>query len=339
MTTTAGETISVQQRFLNVVIAARVGDAMGTPTEGLTAAEISEQFGWVSTFQGDGTDDSLMADILTRVLAHSQGMAGADLWAGQLVQDRAQILDKRDYFFASVLHLLEKLRRGYRPGEVALGNMPSSSSAMCIWPVSLVNAANPDNAAKQAYDLASLIQVAPVDHCADAAAGLAAAIAAAFLPGADIESCVDHARRCIRPTSGRPFRDTLSEAADLARQCGSYESFRDDYQARFSQPILCDALETVPAAFGLSILAAGDVKKAVEYGANFGRDSDTIACMAGALTGALATEVPYEWIDSLDEADLAEAKKSAAELVETAVLRSRIEHERALATTAFLGRQ
>ena len=49
------------QRFLPVVVGARVGDAMGSPTEGLSAEEIRERFGWVDAFTGDGTDDSLMA--------------------------------------------------------------------------------------------------------------------------------------------------------------------------------------------------------------------------------------------------------------------------------------
>jgi ADP-ribosylglycohydrolase len=37
-------------------------------------------------------------------------------------------------------------------------------------------------------------------------------------------------------------------------------------------------------------LAAGDPWKAVTYGANFGRDADTIACMAGYVCGALSRD-------------------------------------------------
>ncbi len=327
-----------ENRFLNVVIAARVGDAMGTPTEGLSAAEINESFGWVTEFHGAGTDDTLLASVLAKVLVDTQGAARADDWAAELCKERPRILDKQQYFFASVLHLLEKLRRGYRPSEVALGNMPSSSSAMCIWPVSLVNAADPESAGRQAYDLASLIHVAPVDHCADAAAALAAAIASAFLPGADVMSCLDHALRAIRPKSGQPFRTVLSGAVQLALTSDSYESFRADFQAHYSRPIFCDAMETVPAAFGLAVLADGDPKKTVEYGANFGRDSDTIASMAGALAGALAAELPSEWLAALGDAERAEAKRVADELARTARTRNAIKRERMLATTAFLER-
>jgi ADP-ribosylglycohydrolase len=33
-----------------------VGDAMGTPTENLEPADIEQRFGWVESFEGDGTD-------------------------------------------------------------------------------------------------------------------------------------------------------------------------------------------------------------------------------------------------------------------------------------------
>jgi ADP-ribosylglycohydrolase len=327
---------TVQERFLNVVLSARVGDAMGTPTEGLTADDIHEKFGWVSTYEGDGTDDSMMANILAEVLIESKGWATADEWAGKLVLNFDEIQLNRDYFFESVLHLVDKLKSGYRPSDVALGNMPSSSSAMCIWPVGLVNAANPDEAATHAYQLAGLIQVAPADHCTDAAAALASAISAAFLPGADINSCVEQALRCIRPVSGTRFRDALERAVELARHSDSYESFREEYQSTFSQPIMCDALETVPAAFGLAVLAAGDPKKAVEFGANFGRDADTIACMAGALTGALAAEFPDEWADSSSASDYAGAAKIAADLAATALEKNRVLRDRSATAAAFL---
>jgi hypothetical protein len=50
--------------------------------------------------------------------------------------------------------------------------------------------------------------------------------------------------------------------------------------------VMCDSRETVPAAIALALLASGDPVTAVTYGANFGRDADTIACMAGYICGA-----------------------------------------------------
>jgi ADP-ribosylglycohydrolase len=313
---------ALDRRFVAAVIGSRVGDAMGTPTEGLPPEEIEARFGWVDTFEGDGTDDSLMATILAGVLVATRGRASADDWAAGLIDHRTDILAKRDKFVSSVLHLLDKLDAGCPPSQVALGNMPSTSSAMCIWPVGLVNAGDPDAARVQAYDLAGLIHVQDVDHCTDAAAAVAVAVASAFTADASIRNAVGAALEAIRPTSGRPMATMISEAIALAEDAGSYVDFRKRYHARFLRPILCDSLETVPAAFALSVLAEGDLATAVEYGANFGRDTDTIASMCGAICGALTENVPTAWVEGLGASAVADARGLAGRLA--GALRERV---------------
>lgn len=307
----------LEDRFAAVVIGGRVGDAMGTPTEALSPEEIDTRFGWVDRFEGDGTDDSLMATVLAETLIATRGRGGSDDWAAAILEHRPQILDKRDKFFPSVLHLLEKLDSGYLPSTVALGNMPSTSSAMCIWPVGLVNAGDVEAARSQAYELARLIHVQDVDFCTDAAAAVAVAVSCAFLPGAAIRDCADAALSAIRPISGGRMRGMIADAIALAESSGTYAEFRRDYHGRFQQTIFCDSRETVPAAFALSVLAGGDLVTAVEYGANFGRDTDTIASMCGALCGALATDVPGAWEAQLGEAAVADARAVGARLAGT----------------------
>ena len=63
----------------------------------------------------------------------------------------------------------------------------------------------------------------------------------------------------------------------------------------------------------LFMLAAGDPVKTIEMCANFGRDADTIASMAGALAGAFAgvSALNRAWVDRIeaggdDQAHLAE---------------------------------
>jgi ADP-ribosylglycohydrolase len=59
------------------------------------------------------------------------------------------------------------------------------------------------------------------------------------------------------------------------------------------------------------LVSEGDVRRAVLGGTNYGRDADSIASMAGALTGALngLSGVPADWA-----ADIAEASKTDLEL-------------------------
>lgn len=277
-----------------------IGDAMGSRTENLEPAEIEARFGWVEDFEGTGTDDSLMRELLCEALIETDGYATADDWAAQLLRHRDQIFgEKRNRFFVSVLHTVEKLAYGYPPRLVGEGNMPSSSSAMAIAPVGIVNAGNPRVAAAQAGEIASLIHTGAVAFCQDAAAAVAAAVAAAFLPGADVEQAIRAGLAYLKPISGAEMRRLISSALDLARDTAEYHAFRASYHREFRRAIACDSRETVPATFALCWLARGDPHRAIVYGANFGRDTDTIATMAGALCGALAgsQSFPPAWVE------------------------------------------
>jgi ADP-ribosylglycohydrolase len=304
------------RRFVPVVIGARVGDAMGAPTEGMTPEDIGLRFGWVNEFAGDGTDDSLLATLLAEALLASDGHAGPDEWAARWVARHDRIFAIRDSFFPSVLHTVEKLLQGIPPSRVAEGNMPSSSSAMCIWPVGLVNAGNARAAAEQAYAVASLIHVGEVDFCQDAAAAVAAAVAAGLRSGTTVGDACRDALSAVRPVSGARMRDLIGEAVTLARDASGYDEFRERYHAQFERSIFCDSRETVPAAFGLAVLADGRLPDAVEYAANFGRDTDTIASMTGAICGAVtqADAIPRTWSDALGPAALSSARALAADL-------------------------
>ena len=127
----------------------------------------------------------------------------------------------------------------------------------------------------------------------------------------------------------------VTDALALASSTGDYKAFRSAYHGKFRRPIFCDCRETVPAAFGIVRLAKGDPWQAVMMGANFGRDTDTIACMAGAICGALAG------IDAHVEAKLALLstsgldfqRKLAKDLV--AVRNARAEAERQALASAY----
>jgi hypothetical protein len=41
-----------------------IGDAMGTPSENLEPADIEQRFGWVESFEGNGTDDTILRDMI-----------------------------------------------------------------------------------------------------------------------------------------------------------------------------------------------------------------------------------------------------------------------------------
>jgi ADP-ribosylglycohydrolase len=308
-------------RAYGCLLGGLVGDAMGTPTENLEPSEIEARFGWVEDFDGSGTDDSLVRDLLCDALIETHGYATADDWATQFVRHRERIFgDKRDKFFVSVLHMVQKLGYGYVPRLVSQGNMPSSSSAMAISPVGVVNALNPRAAAQQAQELASLIHTGEVGFCQDAAAAVAAAIAAALDPAATIDTVLGAATAYLRPTSGVELRELILSAVELARASSDYPAFRGAFHRQFRQTITCDSRETVPATFALCWLAGGEPRRAIEYAANFGRDADTIATMAGGICGALAgaDAFPSRWIEKVTESTERDQAELSAQLVSVA---------------------
>ena len=138
-----------------------IGDAIGTDTEGMEYMRIERQFGWIDDFETDGTDDTIMKDLLAEALIETEGFARLDDWARVWVRHRDVFVgEKRSKFFVGVPHVMVKMADlGVTPRMAALGTPRSTSSGMCISPVGIVNACNPEQVARQAYNIASLIHM------------------------------------------------------------------------------------------------------------------------------------------------------------------------------------
>ncbi len=321
------------KKALGCLLGGFIGDAMGTPTEGKDYREIEQRYGWLADFDCDGTDDTVMKNLLAEALIRTDGYATLDDWA-QVWMDHWDALfgAKVGKFFISVLHTAHKVRRHCVPRMASLGNMPSSSSAMCISPVGIVNACNPRQAALQAYNLAGLIHSYDVGFCQDGAACMAAAVAEAFEPNATVESVLQTSVDCILKSSGKEMLDKIGEALALARAKRDYIAFRAALYAepqRFFRSLACDARETVPLTLALFYLADGDVERCVTYGANLGRDADTIASMCGAIAGALrgVEAIRPEWVDKVERYASADQDELATQLVQVALKKQARERE------------
>jgi ADP-ribosylglycohydrolase len=293
--------VSVTSRIYGCLFGSLIGDAMGAPVEGKTYQEIAATHGEVSTFDGTGTDDTAIRLILIDAIVASGGHPRIDDFAQSFMRARTS---SYDLWWVPVKNMFHKLEAGVTlPVDAGWGNMHSSSSAMAIAPLGILNAGDPLRAARETFEIASLIHSGPSGFARDAACAMAAAVAAAFVPAATVESVLAAATAFLLPRSAREMRAAIHGALDLAAFSKDYETFRAAYYEQHLREIVADPRETVPVALALFRLAHGDPNRAIVLGANFGRDADTIATMAGGLAGAFQglEMLNPRWVEQVKE--------------------------------------
>lgn len=335
-----------EDKVTATLVGAAVGDALGGATEGWTPEQIRERYdgpvtGIVPPFnddwrnarpiapyhKGDGhiTDDTLMThalvDVYAEVRDHLDAYAvaehlvplliGEKRWVPEL-ESEALLLQR---VFLAEKWLVARLHYGHvDPREAGVGNIVNCGAAMYLAPVGVVNAGDPQGAYAEAIDVASAHQSS---YGKEAAGVLAAAVAAAFSPGADARSVVDTAIGLAHDGT----RAALEAVAEVASTLGDWdeavpllrkaiEPF-DTVGEHYRQPAMdarrpsrTKSIEELPIALGMLLVADGDYEGAVLGGVNYGRDTDSIASMAGAICGALGgtDAVRSDWAEQVETA-------------------------------------
>ncbi|CAM5344373.1 MULTISPECIES: ADP-ribosylglycohydrolase family protein [Streptomyces] len=291
--------------------------------------------------KGDGhvTDDTLMTHALVRVYAavrdHLDAYAIADHLVPDLMTDprwipelEAEALPLHRIFLAEKW-LVARLHYGHvDPREAGVGNIVNCGAAMYMAPVGLVNAADPRAAYAEALDVAGAHQSS---YGREAAGVFAAAVAAACAPGATPDSvvgaCLSVARDGTREAvekcceTAAAHSDFESALVPLREAIAPYDTVGPDYRrpslgAR--RPSRLHAIEELPIALAMVLIAGGDHRRAVLGAVNYGRDCDSIATMAGAVTGALGSPVPDEWAKTVAEASRLDLWEPARVLTDVA---------------------
>jgi ADP-ribosylglycohydrolase len=268
----------------------------------------------VSPFhKGDGhvTDDTLMtialANVYLKVRDHLTAFDMAEHLVPELA-DRVQYIPEleRETVLLNRLFLAEKflvlrLRHAHvDPREAGVGNVVNCGAAMYMSPVGIINAGDPEGAYREAIDIAGAHQSS---FGREAAGVMAAAVAEALRPGATVDSVVqacaglarDGTREAILAvTAAAGECDGWQEAIPVLRDAvcpfdSVGEAYREpDLDAR--KPSRKNSIEELPVALGMLVANRGDYAGTMLGGVNYGRDSDSIAQMGGAIAGALHGE-------------------------------------------------
>ncbi|MER6029006.1 ADP-ribosylglycohydrolase family protein [Streptomyces sp. NPDC001851] len=283
----------LRERARGALLGLAVGDALGAPAENLKPSEIRARWGRITGYVAEqpcGTDDTEYAIFSGLLLArHGSALTPAHVEAAwhEWIADRAEGPFRGAGF--SERGTLENLRRGLAaPISAQHRHAWSDGLAMRAAPFGVFAAGRPAEAAR-------LVAIdGSVSHEGEGIYGgqaVAAGVAAA-MTGAPVPVVIASALAVIPEDSwtARSLRRAVavSHRGERAVRCavviGGY-------------PWTDLAPEAVALAFGAYAAADGDFVQAVLTAVNMGRDADTTAAVAGALSGAThgITAIPPHW--------------------------------------------
>jgi ADP-ribosylglycohydrolase len=226
------------------------GDALGGPVEKLSARQIQEKYGKVTSInqrwhrmdepssrrnnriRGNGiiTDDTLMTLCLMEVYDElgrhidAWDMAGPFVrkiaweprWVPELDRE-ALVIERLFYPEKWIFHRLQLAACDPRQGGV--GNMVNCGAAMYAAPIGVINACNPVAAYQEAINFTLGHQQS---YGLEAAGVFAACVAAAFIPGITLDAIVDIALQLAKDGTREAISATLDVACCYRGQSWDY---------------------------------------------------------------------------------------------------------------------
>jgi len=305
-------------RIFGCLAGIAIGDGLGAPTEFLTPEQIRKEYGWVANLvrspdwhphhilePGEVTDDT--GQVLAVAHAYSEdGKLDAENVARQLILWADSNSAKLPVVLGpSTRQALDLLRKGESPRKTGK-NGATNGAAYRALVVGLVNYDRQDQLIPQVVEACLPTHGTTVAISGAAAAGfaVAAAMKDGATPGGMIEAACLGAEAGSRQGEWR-WSTPLDQRIRLASRIVSESKDYPEALAAIFNFVGVDMLvaESVAAAMGLVQLANGDPMLAVQYGANIGGDTDTIAAIAGGICGA------YSGIASIDRILLARIEK------------------------------
>jgi len=276
-------------------------------------------------YKGDGhiTDDTMMVESLISVYDQVRDNLDAFTFAKFIIPEliekfryvpemqKESLLIHRLYFAEK--WLVQRLHLGkVDPREAGVGNMVNCGAAMYMAPVGIVNAGDPVNAYREAIEVSGAHQSS---FGREAAGVFAAAVAQSLVPNTTVDEVMEVVVDLANDGTKQAIIATLKVARNLTTWRGNLpllrEAFRpfDTMEDKYREagldarkPSRINSIEELPLALAMVMVSNGDYKESVLGGVNYGRDSDSIATMAGAICGAMHGKkaIPAEWLATVE---------------------------------------
>lgn len=327
------------------LMGAALGDALGAATEQHQIDEIIEAHGGllreliappIDTFShsdtaGLVTDDCSQMFTLAQAIIDAGGDLSVDDWVQALLH-WSKTSPMRHQMGPTTRPLLEALASGESADHIGvvgsstrkLTSMGTTNgSAMRVAPAGLVHPGDVESAVELAWITCQPTHDTQI--AASAAGAIAAGVATALLPDADVFSVVSGAlegarlgeaigRREGRHVAGPNVRRRIEIAVNEALRANSFEDALRRIEAAVGNSVM--AAESAPAAVGIFVAAGGDALECAVGGANIGNDTDTIGAMAGAMAGALQgyDALPADKMATIQEANAAATGEDVPQL-------------------------
>ena len=330
------------QHILGGLLGEALGDAWGMPAL-LTPEETWQRFGgWVDRFcpappdhpvhaglpAGRVTDDTEQAFALAQAIITDGGVKPEGVARAIVSWYESVGGDHSPYIGPSTRRAVQAIRRGEPLTQTGLRG-DTNGGAMRVCPVGLIH---PGDVHAAAWDAALSCLPTHNTHVATAgAAAIAGAIAQALLPSATLQELIEAGKRAAReaaqwaaPWMGASVLRRIELAVALAQADKSDRERLQDLYDIIGTTLATS--ESVPAAFGVLVMAEGDLLRTATYAANLSGDADTVGAMACAIVGAWrgVDAFPDEIIETLirvnPELDFAGVAMGLYRLAEGAVL-------------------
>jgi len=319
-------------KILGCIAGSQVGSALGQPAENMTRDELKKEFGVIDkllgfdlngeTYPPGTTEDGVERQKL--IILAIQERKGpptcrdfAQTWLRVVKEESfGKMAGAQDEIHYRVI------KAGIPPEESGQfdAHIGRTGWSRACHPIGIINAGHPELAARNALDVGRIYQpptgrgilwkddlkrLAPVYQIGlDWAAAVAAAVSAAYRPGATPDSMVEAALAYVV----EPAREEIKKGLEIVKSAKNYEEvcarFDERYHAAGMHFSMNRGYEVCTKGISLFYYFKGDVKATMLAAANFGRDTDCLASVAAGLAGALSgvSNIPRDWMEQVNSA-------------------------------------